>query len=266
MRIVADISPKEAFARYAAISRELREKLRDEADRTKFLDHQKERRENDERQLEEQQFESFVQMVVLATEPQIAAFAVKLDRYDAATVEALMQNEQEIREVRERIETMLKQAHQLPDGRRVFKSLDGKRVFDENGHEVSAEEVQPGQISDAQPRFEPYWEERKHEKVLVQERDDLHDFQRKLDAARDETDRPDLTKDELDALEKDIDDATPQRVRALAGDDLDIHADATALDEPSAAQRSGAGIDDASLDTLDVIDRPSRNGPTLGPS
>lgn len=265
MTIVADISPRLAFARYAAISRELREKLRDEADRAKFLDQQKERHDDEKKQLEEREFESFIQAVVLATEPRLAAFTVKLDRYDAATVEALMQNEQELREVRERIGTMLKQAYQLPDGRRVFKTLDGKRVFDENGHEISAEEVRPGEISDGQPRFETYWEERQREKVLVQERDDLHDFQRKLDAARDETGKPDLTKDELDALEKDIDAATPQRVRALARAEPDFSA-APVENALPIAKRDEVGVDDAALDTLDIIDRPSRNGPMLGPS
>lgn len=266
MRIVADISPRLAFARYAAISRELREKLRDEADRTRFLDQQKERREDEEKRLEEQDFETFMQTVVLATEPQIAAFTVKLDRYDAATVDALMQNEQELGDVRERIGSMLARAHQLPDGRRVFKSLDGKHVFDENGNEVSSNVIRPEEIDDGRKRFEPYWEERQREKVLVQERDDLHDFQRKLDAARDALDRPDLTEDELDALEKDIDDATPQRVRALAGDNLESQADAPAPIASPAVRRDVTGIDDASLDTLDIIDRPSRNGPMLGPS
>lgn len=257
MRIETDISPKDAFARYAAISRELREKLRDELDRTKLADRQKERRAEEKERREERELEEVVQFVALASETQIAAFTVKLDRYDAATVEALMQNEQELRDVREHIEKMLGQAHQLPDGRRVFKTLDGKRVFDENGNEVSSDMIRPEQIEDGRKRFEPYWQERQHEKMLVQERDDLHEFQRKLDEARDAKDEPSLTKKDLDALEKEIDQAAPDRVRELAGEKPRTNAD---LPSPRAEAA------DTSLDSLEVIEVPRRTGPMPGPS
>jgi hypothetical protein len=71
--------------------------------------------------------------VAMATDTQIAEFRVELDDYRAATVESLMEDEQRLAEIRERIEKELAQAYVLPDGRRVFKFRDGVRVIDEFG-------------------------------------------------------------------------------------------------------------------------------------
>lgn len=200
------------FARKAAISRELEDRLRDE----------KARRDKREKELADNRRENAeiadLIVAVLASEAEIEAFKVKLDIYDAATVDALMQNEEELTAVRERIQDMLLEAHTLPDGRRVFKTRDGQRVFDEHGTEMKAEEIDPRSIDDRKTRWEDWQEIRAKETALVEERGELLAYQQKLDEARERVDDPELTKNELDALDKEHADAMPERVRRLAGE------------------------------------------------
>lgn len=84
---------------------------------------------------------------LLASDRQITAFRVKLDRYDEKTVEALMENRVALEEVQKRLDDMLGKAHVLPDGRRVFKTQDGTRVFDETGLELKADVIDPNAIA-----------------------------------------------------------------------------------------------------------------------
>jgi len=94
--------------------------------------------------------------VVMATQTQIQTFEVKLDSYDAATVTALMENQELIDAVTDRIADILTRAYVMQDGRRVFKTEDGTQVFDEFGTEVSADELDRELIGDNRPTYEEY--------------------------------------------------------------------------------------------------------------
>lgn len=152
---------------------------------------------------------------VLASEPQITAFKVRLDTYDAATVEALQQNEQLLVQVRERIDAMLFEAHVLPDGRRVFRTRDGKQVFDEHGQEIEPEIVDPRQIDPRRPFWEDYRDEVATEARLRAEREQLHQYQDRLDQAREQVREGSITERELDDLGADLDQAMPASVRRV---------------------------------------------------
>ncbi|MEQ1953652.1 hypothetical protein [Mesorhizobium sp. CN2-181] len=202
------------FARKAAVTRELEERLRDD----KQL---KDRREKDKSEDQREDGELAAIAEVLASNTEIADFGVKLDTYDAATVDALMANDVDLQAVRDRIEDMMLEAHTLPDGRRVFKTRDGTKVFDENGAELKPEEVDPLEIDNRKPRWEDLLDAKREEAELVDERRDLIEFQEKLDGARERLDDPALTKDELDALDKELGDAMPERVKATLDRDND---------------------------------------------
>ncbi|MBS7537754.1 hypothetical protein [Ancylobacter lacus] len=234
------ISPRSAFERHARLSPEEERRLREEMRQWQADALQQERlkrlkKEHDEELRREAEFVAAIQ-TALATRPQIEAFTVKLDRYDTAAVEALLANEQELKIVTERIDKALDEAVQLSDGRRVFKTEDGKRVFDEFGTEVSPEEIGADQIPNARKRFEPFMRDREQQRALMEEREQLHAFQQKLDAARDRLDDKDLTADALDDMERDIDASTPDRVRKLMGDD-------PAQDRDGPARQREAGVD-----------------------
>ena len=152
-------------------------------------------------------------MAVMATPTQIQAFTVKLDRYDTATVEALMVNGEKLQEVRKQIDQMLLEAHVLPDGRRVFRTRDGKQVFDEAGQAVAAEVVRADAIDPRKPAWEDYRAVVERESKLQEERIQLRDYQERLDEARVKVNEGSLTKDDLDNLDADLEKSMPKAVR-----------------------------------------------------
>ena len=71
------------------------------------------------------------QSKTVATDMQIQEFEAKLDRYEAATVAALIENQERLDVVTAQMIVLLDQTYVLEDGRRVFKTEDGTQVFDE---------------------------------------------------------------------------------------------------------------------------------------
>lgn len=155
--------------------------------------------------------------LVQATVQELEAFTVQLDQYDIATVAALNQNAIELEAVHERIERMLRGAHTLEDGTRVFRTRDGSQVFDEFGQEVMPEVVTPDEIDPAAPVWEDYWSGREHERSLLLEQEQLLDYQERLDDARDHLNDGEVGRDELDALGEELEELMPMTVRQELG-------------------------------------------------
>ena len=154
----------------------------------------------------------------MATADDIEQLRVTIDRYDAATVEALIANQEALEASRDRIEQMLGKAFVLPDGRGVFKTEDGLRVFDEHGAELQADEIDPDMIEDWRPKYEKFFAEKEIEAGLVEERRSLIEFQDQLDKARDHLDQDGLTKANLADIEADLEASMPLAVqRKLPG-------------------------------------------------
>ena len=203
------VSPRETyaelFARKAEITRELQIRINEELRARELADREKTR--------EKQEAATWHYIAaVLATEAQIEAFTTKLDRYDAATVEALMENEEALIESRKRLAEMFENAHRLEDGRIVFETRDGTKVFDEHGNEVSSDIVTPDQIDDARPKWEDVQEEQARRDALEEERRQLQEYQEKIDAAREAAAEPNVTEDQLKALEAELESSAPQRI------------------------------------------------------
>ncbi|MBX3568392.1 MAG: hypothetical protein KF914_10060 [Rhizobiaceae bacterium] len=161
-------------------------------------------------------------------------FRVELDTHDAATVEALQINDAQLVQARARLEKLFAKAHVLPDGRRVFKTEDGTRVFDENGQELRSEQIDPGEIGDERPRWEAAKTVIEENKALEKERADILDYQQKLDEARKRLDAGDMTKGEFDQLRKELKAEMPDAVREV----LPEHAK-----EPAVQADANAAID-----------------------
>lgn len=199
-------SYREEFAKRAEWRREDERRL----DQIKQKE-EKDKKEEQEREAEQEAFLDTA-MVVLATEPEIADFNVRLDTYDAATVEALMKNEEALAKVREEVRIMLDKAYVLPDGRKVFKSEDGTRVFDEHGAEVK--NIDPHEIEDWRPKHEEFQKFAAEGEALEDERKELVQFQEELDEARDDVNDGDLTKAELEEIKKRLEENAPDAVKA----------------------------------------------------
>lgn len=107
----------------------------------------RERREQqDEIEADEAEFVDMALSIVSAEV--IADFRVELDTYDEATTAALQDVVERLDIAQQRVDDILEQAHVLPDGRRVFKTKDGLRVFDEHGVELAPSEIDPDEIAD----------------------------------------------------------------------------------------------------------------------
>jgi len=148
--------------------------------------HEQERREKLEDKLDDD-LAAFAAEVVMATEIQLRAFETRLDRYDEATVTALMENTEALEAVRERLDDFLTRAFVMDDGRRVFLTEDRLQAFDEFGAEVTQDELDFDVVPDGLPTWEEVQPNILLEQRLTAEREDILEYQAKLDKAREKT-------------------------------------------------------------------------------
>ena len=155
----------------------------------------------------------------LATAQQLAAFDAKLDRYDAATIDALMKNGRALDRVNERLERLEAEAYVLPDGRRVYPTRKGDEVFDESGARVPRGIIDPDAIPPGHTRWEARVEERQERDRLAQERADQLSFQSKLDATRERGAAGGLSKKDIDDLDAALKADMPESIKRRLPDD-----------------------------------------------
>ena len=153
---------RQAFDR-SRLADEVQARQRIEADnrRKREFTRQRQERERKEELEEKAETDSGALAMAVATSPpataqQIAAFEADLILYETATVEALMENDRQMTEVRAQLNLLLSQAFVMEDGRRVFRTEDGTQVFDEFGTVVRADELDPAAIPDSNPSWEEY--------------------------------------------------------------------------------------------------------------
>lgn len=217
------------FARKARLRREDERRLTEEGKRTAIAERDKE--EEHDHQEEQDSL-----LLLAATAEELDAFREDLDVYDTATVEALQENEEEMAKIRERMKQLLNDAYTLPDGRKVFKSEDGKHVYDQNGVKVKG--IDPELIDDGRPRFEEYERWGKQLEDLSDERDDLLKYQTELDNARTLADDGDLSKGELEDLEKKLKADAPAAVAEKVSSPEAVQVSPLAMDaQPEKAQQ-----------------------------
>lgn len=215
MEVVLPRSYREEFAFAAAMKREdilYREKI------ARFESRQ--RQMTDAQRIADRQKDAQAWAMLetaLASPAQVKAFRVDLDRYDTKTVEALMDNQEAMEAVRGRIDDMLGKAAVLPDGRRVFKTMDGQRVFDEHGQALSRDLIDPASIDDKKPKWETFSGEKGKWQSLNEERKALLDYQAKLDDARARLDKGEITEQELSETKADLTATMPDAVREKLG-------------------------------------------------
>jgi hypothetical protein len=208
MELREDLALIEIFMENASAKRR-------EARAVEAMDRAFEDRKNKDRR-EEEDRRYFETLMVLASEQQVAAFHDRLERYDTAVVQALMDNERALDDAGKRRDELEAAAYRLPDGRMVFKTEDGMRVLDQNGAELSRDTIDPESIPDANTRWEPFKAIVDTRLKLLQERQELHAFQEKVDSARDTIDKGGVTAKDLDdlgaALQRDMPDSVRQRM------------------------------------------------------
>ena len=200
--------------------------------------HEQERREKIEEKMDDD-LAAFASEVVMATAIQMREFEIRLDSYDEATVAALMENQEALDAVRERLEAYLAHAYVMEDGRRVFKTEDGTQVFDEFGGEVMPDELDFDLIGDDRPSWESVQPDILLEQQLSAEREEILNYQAKLDEAREEISTGEISEADLDELDAELLDLMPDSVREHAGIELN---------KPAAGHFSTPGHDAAAHD------------------
>lgn len=151
--------------------------------------------------------------VVMATEAQIRQFETTLTTYDEATIFALMENQERLDAVQAQMFLLLDQAYVIEDGRRVFRTEDGTQVFDEFGAEVGRDEIDPALIGDEFPTWESYAPLLAENNRLTAEREQLLDYQERLDEARDQIDGGKISEADLEELDAELAEFMPPTVR-----------------------------------------------------
>jgi hypothetical protein len=191
-------------------------KLREQEMQTFFetLDREKHDKQKT-KEKEEKETKEFEQL--LATSEQIAAFNNRLDDLDTKNVHCLMENGEALDKIHEQLRNMLENAYVLPDGRRIFKTEDGRHVFDEHGAEVARETIDPELIDRHHTAWEAFNATKNAEAKLQTERHEMLEFQTKIDDARARVDKGGMSKKDLDALGADLDANAPPGVRQKLG-------------------------------------------------
>lgn len=185
--------------------------------REKHFKDRKEKEEREKREDAQADAADAVAAAVFASDENITEFRAQIDVYDAATVEALHLNEIKLVKVEKELREMLEQAYVLPDGRRVFKTEDGLRVFDEDGNEV--EDFDPDEIEEWRTSWEKFDDVRQEQIELLEERAALHEYQGLLDDTREALDQEGLTEEELEGLKKRLEENKPDAVKRVLGED-----------------------------------------------
>lgn len=180
-----------------------------------FARKQEEQERKDKLEQENQtEFFAFAVEVAMASASRITDFQAQLDIYDTSTVTALMENQERLDAVNERISTVLGRAYQLEDGRRVFRTEDGLQVFDQDGNEVGSDFIHPDEIGPEYPTWEEYSPIIEERDELEQEREDLIGYQERLDEAREQIADGQIAEAELDDLEAEFAELMPDAVKA----------------------------------------------------
>ena len=146
--------------------------------------HDHQRREDVAEKLEESTSVAGMVATVTAPPASIQQFETTLTDYETATVAALLTNEEKMSLVQSALDVLLAQAFVMDDGRRVFMTEDGTQVFDDDGIEVSPEELDFDLIPPDAPKWETYAPQLKEFDRLRSEKQALLDYQSKLDNAR----------------------------------------------------------------------------------
>ncbi|MEL6464952.1 MAG: hypothetical protein AAFQ58_08280 [Pseudomonadota bacterium] len=199
-------------AHYAELAEEW-ETMRRVDERVAKTVEEKERVKDDSKQV-------ITALIVAGVSPaQVREMERRLDYHQEAVFEALKENSEALEQSEQRIEDMLGDAYVLEDGRRVFKSEDGVRVFDEHGQLLSAEAIDADLIEDWRPTHEVFSTERQRFVELNEQRQELIIYQNRLDQAQEQMASGNMTESDFDDLNQLLGDA-PQAVREhLPSDD-----------------------------------------------
>lgn len=132
---------------------------------------------------------------------------------ETASYEALIAAREKLAETMQRLNAMLEQAHQLPDGRRVFLSEDGSYAIDEDLNQLTDNEMDEVEWEAGRTTAEDYSQTHADEAAALQDVRDIEKYRQQLEDNREKLgNKEPITGDDIAAIEDDIA-AMPDSVR-----------------------------------------------------
>lgn len=195
----------------------------------------------------ESEFLALGQVAIEASSEAITLFENDLSTYEALTVEEIMRLQSQLDALLEEREALLANTHVLPDGRRVFKTLDGQRVFDEHGVEVGRDVIHPDMIGDDKTRHEAFLQNGSAIERTRQRLDSMHEFKGELDGIRDELGDKPITVERLEELRERLESSAPVEIRLRK-----IEMDGGIMPPKAALEFTAAASNGINLDTLEI--------------
>jgi hypothetical protein len=168
------------------------------------------RRRNAEKLKAEQdgQFDD-VLTVSLALSENIAVFRRELDDMQQKALERILYLQQQRDALMTEKQTLLDNAFVLDDGQRVFRSNDATYVIDENGDEVSADIINPEQISGEYSNAEDYKSTIGSLENVDKDLGEAITFHERIEDLQERAGQEVLSQAELEALKLELDEITP---------------------------------------------------------
>ncbi len=154
-------------------------------------------------------------MVMAQLEERRVEFQRELGRLDHASLDALRENEEHLREAREELQRIRDNAYQIhmPDGtvERVYR--DGDKVRMESGAEVSPDIVRAEDLGNSRPTWQERTEATKRIDDLSTKHQEIVTYREHLHEADGRNKSGTLSADEIDALARDTERTMPESVR-----------------------------------------------------
>ena len=158
--------------------------------------------------------DNWAELVATVSQQQLDDFRVELEAYQAATTEELLYLREQLDRLESERQELLDKAYVLPDGRRVFKSEDGTKVYFEDGTEVDPSIVQHHQIGEEHTYWQPYHRKTMQVDIVKQHFDATLSYQHKTDALEQRLERGEITEGEYGEMRETLVGQAPKRVSA----------------------------------------------------
>lgn len=224
---------------------------------------------------EKEKEKSFNELMRLLQDPEYAKLyndtLAVADRASDAVRIALEKNGLESAEAQQQLQEIEDSAATLPDGRKVFRSEDG-RLLAEDGTDVSDQSASVTGLSDRMPSWEEYARAKERADALAREREEIERYRRDvLDPARARLNDPDnpYDKDGLRKTRHDLEEQMPPSVQAAYEQNAPVNA-ASKPSEKSAADEYLGAYDlptpDVALQFVTARDAQPAETPAAAPS
>jgi hypothetical protein len=161
--------------------------------------------------------DGFDRFIVLATAEEQARTLARITEAEIACAEALQDARKREQEARQEIERIREKATRTDDGRLVYRTADGSKAYDDDGNELTPEEMTGIEWNPAAPTWEQRQEATEKREQAIQDVQEIEEYQERLKEGRERIENGDgLTADELKGIEDDLG-AMPGSVREHLG-------------------------------------------------